>query len=36
LEAQFANGSSARLAYEGEASKSSLAHALTLEVKLYW
>ncbi len=36
LEAQFANGSNARLAYEGEASTSSLAHALTLEVKLYW
>jgi hypothetical protein len=36
LEAEFQNGSQARVAYEGEVSSSSIAHALTFEVKVYW
>jgi len=36
LDARFANGSVASIDYEGEASRNSVAHALTVEVKLYW
>jgi hypothetical protein len=36
LEAELANGSTARLSYKGEASQDGFAHSLMGEVRLLW